>query len=173
MSRSIIQYETERLLLKPTGVEDAEFILALLNSPGWLEHIGDRNVHTILESTKYIQDRMLPNYKEHGYGNFTVIRKEDSVKIGTSGIYARPGMEDVDIGFSVLPEYMGMGYSYEAALKMMWLAEHKFGIKKITAITTRANMASQNLIKKLGMKFIKDVELEGDDEVLMQFGLEF
>lgn len=173
MSRPIIPYETERLILRPTAVEDAEFILALLNSPGWLEHIGDRNIHSIDEAAKYIQDRMLPQYEEKGYGNYTLISKEDGLKLGTSGIYARPGLEDVDIGFSMLPEYMGRGYSYEAATKMMWLAQHEFGIKKITAITTRANIASQNLIKKLGMTYIKDVEIDGDDEILMQFGLVF
>ena len=173
MSRPIIRYETERLILKPTGVEDAAFILALLNSPGWLEHVGDRNVHTVEEASKYINDRMLPQYEKIGYGNYTVIRKSDNAKVGTSGIYARPGIEDVDIGFSVLPDYMGQGYSYEAAVKLMHLAEHSFGINKITAITTKANIPSQNLIKKLGMKYIQDVKIDGDDEILMQFGIAF
>ena len=173
MSRCIVRYETERLILKPTDIEDAAFIHDLLNSPGWLENIGDRNVHSEMDAIKYIQDRMLPQYEEKGFGNFTVILKEDHSKLGTCGIYSRPGMEDVDIGFSILPQNMGKGYSYEAAVKMMWLAEHEFGIKKITAITTKANIASQNLIKKLGLKYIKDVEIEGDDEVLMQFGLQF
>jgi len=36
--------ETERLILKPTDVEDAAFVLALLNSPKWKEYIGDRNI---------------------------------------------------------------------------------------------------------------------------------
>jgi len=173
MSRIKIQYETKRLLLKPTDVQDASFILELLNSPGWIKHIGDRNVHTEAEAASYIQNRMLPQYEKYGYGNYTVILKEGGAKIGTSGIYVRPRQENVDIGFSMLPEHMGQGYSYEAATKIMELAEMKFGIKKITAITTRANIPSQNLIKKLGMTYIKDVEIEGDDEILMQFGLEF
>lgn len=173
MKRPIIQYETDRLILKPTGTEDAAFILELLNSPGWLEHIGDRGVHTVAEAHKYIEDRMLPNYEAHGYGNYTLIRKTDGAKMGTSGIYARPGIDDVDIGFSMLPSYMGQGYSYEAASKLMELAPTEFKIKKITALTTRANIKSQNLIKKLGMRYIKDVKIEGDPELLMQFGLEF
>ena len=52
--------ETERLILKPTQPEDASFLLALLNSPKWLEHIGDRNVHSIAEAEQYIVERMLP-----------------------------------------------------------------------------------------------------------------
>lgn len=172
MSKEKIKYETERLILKPTDIEDAAFIFDLMNSPGWLEHIGDRNVHSEMDAIKYIQDRMLPQYQEKRFGNFTVILKDDRSKLGTCGIYARPGMDDVDIGFSMLPQYMGKGYSYEASVKMMWLAKNEFGIKKITAVTTRANIVSQNLIKKLGMKFIKDVEFPGDNEILMQFGVE-
>lgn len=166
-------HETERLILKPTDTDDAEFIYALLNSPGWLKNIGDRNVHSIEEAARYIENRMLKQFKEKGFGNYTVIRKLDNAKMGTSGIYARPGMEEVDIGFSMLPEYMAKGYSYEAAQKMMWLAEHEFNLKNITALTTQDNIASQNLIKKLGLKYIKEIKIENDDEMLMQFGIQF
>lgn len=166
-------YETERLILKPTGIEDGEFIYTLLNSAGWLKYIGDRNVHSVDEAIEYIKNRMLPQYKKMGYGNFTLILKSNQSKIGTCGIYSRPGMKDVDIGFSMLPHYMKKGYGYEAAEKMMWLAQNIFGIEKITAITTKANIPSQNLIKKLGMKYVKDVKIEGDKEILMQFGLQF
>lgn len=173
MRQKRITYATERLILKPTDIEDAEFIYELLNSPGWLKNIGDRNVHSTEDAARYIQDRMLKQYNERGFGNFTVIRKTDQAKMGTSGIYARPGMQEVDIGFSMLPEYMAKGYSYEAAKKMMWLAEHEFNLENITAITTRENVASQNLIKKLGLKYIQDIKIENDDEILMQFGLQF
>jgi len=60
--------------------------------------------------------------------------------MGTSGIYARPNVEDVDIGFAMLPDYMGKGYSYEAASKLMELAKAEFGLKKITALTTRNDL---------------------------------
>lgn len=171
MSRQRISFETKRLILKPTDIEDAGFIWELLNSPGWLKNIGDRNVHSKQEAAIYITNRMLPQYEEKGYGNYTVIRKSDQTKMGTSGIYARPGMEDVDIGFSMLPEYMGNGYSFEAAKKIMEIAKLEFNIKKITAITTHENIASQNLIQKLGLQYIQDIKM--DDEVLMQFGLTF
>jgi RimJ/RimL family protein N-acetyltransferase len=40
-------HETERLLLRPFNTDDAPFILELVNSPGWLQFIGDRNIHSI------------------------------------------------------------------------------------------------------------------------------
>ncbi|WP_317134301.1 GNAT family N-acetyltransferase [Flavobacterium agricola] len=57
-------YETDRLFIRPTLVEDAEFILELLNSPKWIQHIGDRNVKTITEAENYIKTRMLPQLEK-------------------------------------------------------------------------------------------------------------
>ncbi len=36
--------QTDRLRIRPFRVSDAPFILALLNTPGWLQYIGDRGV---------------------------------------------------------------------------------------------------------------------------------
>ena len=167
--RPIISYETERLVLKPTTVEDAAFILALMNTPLWIQNIGQRNVHTVADAEQYINDKMMTQYQKLGFGNHTVILKDTGAKMGTCGIYARPDQEDVDIGFAMLPQYMGKGYSYEAASKMMQLAKDKFEIKKIAAVTLKDNIPSQKLIQKLGLTYEGEVKLEGDGEVLMKF----
>ena len=44
-----------------------------------------------------------------------------------------------------------------------------FGLKKISAITTKDNISSQKLIQKLGLEFKKFVTLPNDDEELMYF----
>jgi [ribosomal protein S5]-alanine N-acetyltransferase len=46
--------ETDRLTLSKVTEDDASFILALLNTPGWLKFIGDRGVKTIEDAQKYI-----------------------------------------------------------------------------------------------------------------------
>lgn len=35
-------FETERLTLRLQTTDDADFILALMNDPSWLQFIGDR-----------------------------------------------------------------------------------------------------------------------------------
>ena len=50
-----LHFETERLLIRPIEISDAEFMLQLLNTDGWLKFIGDRNVHSIEEAAAYIQ----------------------------------------------------------------------------------------------------------------------
>jgi len=127
-------YQTERLLLNPTSIDDAPFILELLNSPKWIQNIGDRNVKSIQEAEKYIEDRMWPQLEKIGFGNYTVIRKKDGAKMGTCGLFDRPGLEGVDIGFSFLPEYERQGYAYESANKIMQLAREDFKLTRVSFI---------------------------------------
>lgn len=164
-------FETERLLLRPTSEVDAPFIFELLNTPSWLRHIGDRNVKSVEDASKYISDRMLPQLEKLGYSNYTVIRKSDQTILGVCGLYDREGLEGIDIGFAFLPEHEGKGYAFEAAKEVKRVGIEEFGITQIRAITAKENMASQKLLEKLGLKFIKLVQLPNDPEELMLYEL--
>ena len=158
-------------MLKPTIEEDAPLILALLNSPKWLQYIGDRNVHSEADAGLYIRTKMTPQLERLGYSNYTVIRKLDGEKMGVCGLYDREGLEGIDIGFAFMPEYEQKGYAFEAANEIKRAALEVFGINRICAITTRGNTASQKLLEKLGLTFSKTVQLPNDKEELMYYEL--
>lgn len=161
-------YETERLILRPMNVEDAEFIFELYNSPKFIEYIGDRHIRSVSDAENYIKNRFLPQFEKLGYGNYLMMTKEGN-KIGGVGIFERDGLDVVDIGFSLLEEFEGKGYAYEAALKIKSVGMNDFGLQKISAITTKNNFSSQKLIEKLGLKFQKFVTIPGDPEELMYY----
>lgn len=161
--------ETERLILKPTDIEDAAFVLALYNSPKWIEHIGDRNIKTEEDAANYIKDKMLPQYERLGFSNNTVILKETGEKIGSCGLYDREGLEGLDIGFAFLPQFEKKGYAFESASKLLEKAFNEYGYAKISAITTTQNIDSQNLILKLGLIYVKNIFIPNDPEELMLF----
>lgn len=162
-------YETARLLLKPTSLDDAAFLLKLLNTPKWLQFIGDREVYDLEAAEAYIRKRVLPQYEQLGFGNYTVIRKSDGLKIGSCGLYDREGVEGVDIGFAFLPDFEGQGYAFEAASLVRLLAFEKFGIKRLLAYTVRENFSSQKLLQKLGLQLIGTTNLPNDPEELLCF----
>ena len=163
-------YETERLLLKPTDLEDAEFILQLLNSESFIKYIGDRNVRTIEDAENYIRNRCFPQFERLGYGSFTVILKEDSSKMGTCGVYARENTDNApDIGFAFLPQFEGKGYGYESASFLKNLVKNDFNITKLGGITVEYNHASRKLLEKLGLKFQKKFFMDGDPEELLYY----
>ena len=164
--------ETERLFLKQVSVDDASFIYELYNSPRFIEFIGDRNIRNTDAARDYIINRFLPQIERLGYGNYIIVRKDDGQKIGSVGIFERDGLDVNDIGFSFLPEFEGKGFGFEAASALMEIAFKEFGVKKLSAITTDANISSQKLIEKLGLKFKKTVRLPDDEEDLRYYEME-
>lgn len=169
--KSYKHFETDRLILKPTTSEDAEFIFELVNTPKWLEHIGDRNVKSVEEAKAYIAEKMTPHLEKLGFGNYTLIRKADNLKIGTCGLYDRDGLEGIDIGFAMLPAYENRGYGFESAKKLIEVGIKVFHIKRISAITTKENIVSQKLIEKLGLKYVNTIKIPNDEEELLLYSL--
>lgn len=167
------EFETERLHLRPTSIADADFIFELVNSPKWLQFIGDRKVRNSEEAKDYIRHRMLPQLEKLGFSNYTVIRKEDSKKIGSCGLYDRKGLAEIDLGFAFLSEFEGMGYAYEAASVLRDAARKYFNLKKLQAITLNENHGSRKLLDKLGFVFTERIKIPNDPEELLLYELVF
>jgi hypothetical protein len=66
-------FETERLLLVPISVEDAEFIYELFNLPTFIENIGERNIKSVDMAKEYILNNMLPQLEKLGYSTYTIV----------------------------------------------------------------------------------------------------
>ena len=158
--------ETERLYLREFNLEDADFVLRLLNSPKWIEFIGDRNVRTHADATGYLKNNLIKSYKENGFGLWVLVLKETNIAIGACGLVNRDTLEDIDIGFAMLPGYLGLGYGYEIANATMNYAKNTLHLDKIVGITNPNNIASIKLLNKIGLRFEKTIELSDKDTVL-------
>lgn len=165
------KFETERLYINSTSEQDDTFIFKLLNTPKWIEFIGDRNIQNKEEARNYIREKMTPQLERLGYSNYTLVRKSDGEKIGTCGLYDRDGLDGIDIGFAFLPEYERKGYAFEAANRMKKAAFEEFGLDKINAITAKNNSSSQKLLEKLGLKLRGITQLPNSSEELLLYYL--
>lgn len=163
--------ETERLFIRPTQKDDVQFILNLLNSPKWIQFIGDRQVKTLQDAENYIETKMLPQLERLGFSNNTIILKSNGEKIGVCGLYDRDGIDGLDIGFAFLPEFEKKGYAFESAQKIISEAFSTTTIKKISAITTHENVESQNLLEKLNFKYVEIIQMENDPEEVRLYKL--
>ncbi len=156
--------ETGRLIWREYGEDDGAFMLELLNSPGWIAFIGDRNVHTIAEAKSYIFERLMPYYQKNGYGFLVVTLKDtNETPIGICGFIKRAELEHVDFGFAFLPQYMGMGYAFEISEKLLPYAKTDLKVETLLAITTLNNIRSIKLLEKLGFSFDKTIDFDGEE----------
>ncbi len=179
--------ETERLLLRQMdSANDAEFIFALLNSPKFIEYIGDRGVRSVDEAAVFIEDRYRASYLEHGFGLYVVelkggIADEDTVlnsrvsaptQIGICGFVKRDHLEFPDIGFAFLPEFEAKGYGFESASAVLNYGRETLGFSHVLAITSIHNDVSVRLLNRLGFVFDGLIE-SPDNEKLKLFLLRF
>ncbi|HXX29220.1 MAG TPA: GNAT family N-acetyltransferase [Myxococcaceae bacterium] len=162
--------QTERLTLRHLSLDDAAFILALLNEPSWLRFIGDKDVHSLDDARAYITKGPLDMYQRLGFGLYLAERREDGRPIGLCGLIKRETLKDVDIGFAFPPEFWGKGYAYEAAAAVVEHGRSTFGLKRLVAITSLDNRSSIRLLEKLGFGFEGMIKLSEDGEELRLFG---
>ncbi|AUD02019.1 GNAT family N-acetyltransferase [Spirosoma pollinicola] len=162
--------ETDRLLLIELTVDDAAFMLDLLNTPSWIQFIGDRHVQTLWDAQQYIINGALKSYKEHGFGPYLVKLKTNGLSIGLCGLFKRDALDDPDIGFAFLPDYAGKGYGYEAGSAVITYAQKTFGLTRIFGFTNPANQPSIRLLEKLGLRLEKRFTFTGNGEESLLFG---
>jgi [ribosomal protein S5]-alanine N-acetyltransferase len=163
---------TERLHLSEFTSQDAIFIMALLNSEGWLEYIGDRHIHSTQAAEQYIERALTKNYREKGYGFYKCSLRENGETIGMCGLIKRDYLPDIDIGFAFLPEFMGQGYAFEAAAATLSFARKQLKATKIAAITIPSNLPSIKLLEKLGLTYEKTIQAPGEEVDLLLMGMD-
>ena len=145
--------ETERLILREFTLADANFIIELVNSPGWLRFIGDRNIKIEEQAKEYLRNGPLKSYEVNGFGLSMVELKTGGTPIGMCGIIKRDTLEKPDIGFAFLPEFEGKGLAFEIASATLAYANDILKIPVVFAITIPGNIRSIRLLEKMGFKY--------------------
>jgi RimJ/RimL family protein N-acetyltransferase len=145
--------ETDRLLLRRLALEDAGFMLGLLNEASYMRFIGDKGVRTTNDARHYILTGPIASYEQFGFGLYLTALKDSGASIGICGLLKRDNLPNVDIGFAFLPQFWSQGYALEAASGVMAYGRETLGLKRIIAIVSPDNTRSIKLLGKLGFKF--------------------
>lgn len=163
--------DTDRLTLRQLTEADASFILKLLNEPSFLHFIGDRGVRTIADARSYLLNGPINSYNRFGFGLYLVELKDQKSPIGICGLIKREGLEDVDIGFALLPEFWSKGYAFESAAAVMTHAREVVGLNRIVAIVTPDNQRSIGVLNKLGLRFERLITWSEDGSELKLYAI--
>jgi RimJ/RimL family protein N-acetyltransferase len=156
--------ESTRLRLDELTEADSGFALALLNDAAFIAHIGDRQVRNREQAAAYLQQGPIASYRQHGFGMYAMRLKYSGETIGMCGLVKRDSLQDVDIGYALLPAYRNRGYALEAARCVMDWATGELGLRRLAAIVDPTNTDSIALLGKLGMAPEGMVRLSQDEE---------
>lgn len=145
---------SERLSITDLSVEDHGLILELLNSPGWIQFIGDRNVKTEQNAKDYIEAIINNSKVEY----WTVRLTNNQLPIGIVTFIKKEYLLHHDIGFAFLPEYGNRGYAGEATAAVLHSLAIEGEFSVILAVTVPENLRSVALLKKIGFSYARTIE---------------
>ncbi|WP_102794648.1 GNAT family N-acetyltransferase [Bowmanella denitrificans] len=163
-----MQLLTPRLSLRLLTEADADFILALLNDPAFLQYIGDKNVRSLEDARQHIQDGPLAMYRSHGYCLLRVALRDTDQAIGLCGLLKRDYLDHPDLGYAFLPAGRGAGYAQEAIQAVLANADAT-GLKQILAYCQSDNQASIRQLERAGFSSLGPFKLEGSADNLLLF----
>lgn len=164
--------ETERLLLRAPVAADAEALAPMYADPEVMRYVGDGRPLTRAETERSVK-RMIQRWEADGFGLFTAVRKDDGAVIGRVGLLvwntdtwepttraeAEDGRTEVEVGYTLGRDYWGRGYATEAAGAVRDFALRELGADRLIALIIHGNTASENVARKLGLEYERDILL--------------
>jgi RimJ/RimL family protein N-acetyltransferase len=168
----VVSLETERLLLRTPMPDDAEALAPMYADPVVMRYVGDGRPLTRAETERSVR-RMIQRWEADGFGLFTVLRREDGAVIGRVGLLvwnadtwepttraeSSDGRTEVEVGYTLGRDYWGHGYATEAAGAVRDYALRELGADRLIALIIHGNTASENVARKLGLAYERDVML--------------
>jgi RimJ/RimL family protein N-acetyltransferase len=162
--------ETERLCLRRLELHDASFILDLLNQPSFMRYIGDKGVRNLADACDYLEKGPIGSYRRFGFGLYLTSLREVGTPIGICGLVKRDALQDVDVGFALMPQFAGAGYATESAAAVLAYGRREFGLERIVGITSPDNYASIAVLEKIGLRFERNLQLDAKGGEVKLFG---
>lgn len=164
-----IQFETQRLLLKPATLNDTKTLHSIFVDPYVRKYLCDDTIFTMQQ----IEEMLLENQKlfdQENLGLWFIQTKPDLEIIGFVGLWYFFDEDQPQLIYALLPAATQKGYAAEAAAKLVDYCFNTLGYGYLTASTNKSNLASQNVATRLGMKLVKEQMIEGQS--LLFFRLE-
>jgi [ribosomal protein S5]-alanine N-acetyltransferase len=161
--------ESNRLILRNLTIDDAAFVLRLLNEPSFHYYIGDKGVRELEDARLYLLSGPLDSYERYGFGLLRVELKETGVPIGLCGLLKRETLPEPDLGFAFFPEYWSSGYATEASAAAIEFGQQTIGLTRILGITSPDNAGSKRVLEKNGFKFAGMKRLTSEDPEVCLF----
>lgn len=147
-----MEYQTERLILRPWKADDRQPFATLNGDPEVMRYFlkplsaGESDAMADL-----IEQKMAAN----GWGFWALEEKSSGAFIGFVGLnipgVVLPFSPCIEIGWRLRRASWGKGYAPEAARKALEVGFEQDGINEIVAFTALQNLPSQRVMEKLGM----------------------
>jgi [ribosomal protein S5]-alanine N-acetyltransferase len=108
------------------------------------------------------------HWDRHGFGLWMLYDRTDGSFVGRGGLQHTnaTGVDEVEIGWAIVPARWGQGLATELALASIDVGLRSLGCPELIAYTTVDNFASRRVMEKAGFAFEREIQWVGLPHVL-------
>jgi RimJ/RimL family protein N-acetyltransferase len=159
----LVILETERLTLREFDEGDVPAFYILGSDPAITRFTGDGGFTSIEHAREVLCTRPLADYRKYGFGRWACVHKKREEVIGFAGLKYLEDLQEVDIGYRLLPAYWGVGLTTEAGRAVLDYGFVQLHLEEIIGLVDPENAASVRVLEKLGLAFDRVMQYQGTD----------
>jgi RimJ/RimL family protein N-acetyltransferase len=165
----LARIETNRLILQPFELSDAEAAFGWLGDPVVMRFTPTGPVKSI-EETRARLALFMDHQKVHGFSKWLVLDRDSGVAIGDSGLLVLKDYDWIDLGFRFARQYWGKGLATEAASAWVRAAFDELRLERLGAFVHPKNAASIRVLEKVGFREKRRDSIMGMDSIVFSLG---
>ncbi|HET7579861.1 MAG TPA: GNAT family N-acetyltransferase [Bacillales bacterium] len=154
--------ETKRLTFRKYTMADLDFFASLWGNEEVVRYIGNGEPKNH-EEAKQRLEKWISKYRD-GLGMLAMVYKSNGKLIGHAGLIPQnvDGIDEVEIGYWLIPEYWGKGLAREAAAAFRDYGFQELHIPKLISLINPNHPASIFVARKNGMAYEKTTTIRGN-----------
>jgi [ribosomal protein S5]-alanine N-acetyltransferase len=117
-------------------------------------------------------ERNMAHWAAHGFGLWILRARDTGAVIGRAVLRHLDvdGTDEIETGYGFLPDLWGRGLATEIARACVSIGRERLGLASVIGITVPTNTASQQVMRKAGLQYERDIVHAGLPHLLFRTG---
>ena len=171
--------ETQRMTLRPLTAQDGPLLEDLDSDPEVMTYLTN-GIPSTVEQVAAAVERVLATQAQHN-GRFGIwMAHEKTTGLFMGWFLFRPdkaspeNTDSIELGYRLKKTFWRQGFGSEGSLAFLDLGFKDYKVSEIFAVAMEANIGSQAVMKKVGLKFIERFdyhEFPADNKSAVRYAL--
>lgn len=148
--------QTPRLLLRRMTTDDLDDLTRMHLDPRVMATLGGIRSP---EQTREWLEQKVEHWRQHGFGLWLARERQTGQFAGRGGLQhvEIDGRDEIEVGYSFLPDFWGRGLATELARESIRVAFTVLNLPELVCFTLKTNRASKRVMQKAGFRYERDL----------------
>lgn len=151
--------QSERLAMRPVTASDVDDLFRIYGDPA-TNTFNPAGPYPDIAHARTVLARWINHWEENAFGNWAISLNEAPEKvIGFGGLSIRTyaGITTNNLGYRFSTEAWGKGLATEFSLYAVRYGFEELHLNEISGVVRRNHLASQKVLSKAGLKYIREI----------------